>query len=78
MHSLIFHLGHEETTIVVADMPLTAAPRLGSSQRRYPDLLVAFDVSPELYRENRGYIVSEQGKPPDPGAGNGVAQHQEK
>ena len=65
MHSLIFHLGHEETTIVVADMPLTAAPRLGSSHRRYPDLLVAFGVSPELYRQNRGYIVSEQGKPPD-------------
>ena len=65
MHSLILHLGHEESTIVVADMPLTAAPRLGSSHRRYPDLLVAFGVSPELYRQNRGYIISEQGKPPD-------------
>ena len=65
MHALIHHLGHQETTIVVADMPLTAAPRLGSSLRRYPDLLVAFDVDPELYRANRGYIVSEQGKPPD-------------
>ena len=65
MHSLIDHLGHQETTIVVADMPLTAAPRLGSDRRRYPDLLVAFDADPELFRENRGYIVSEQGKPPD-------------
>ena len=65
MHALIDHLGHRETTIVVADMPLTAAPRLGSDQRRYPDLLVAFDADPELFRENRGYIVSEQGKPPD-------------
>ena len=65
MHSLIMHLGNQETTIVVGDMPLTAAPRLGSRQRRYPDLLVAFDVKPELFTENRGYIVSEQGKPPD-------------
>ena len=65
MHSLIDHLGHEDTTIVVGDMPLTAAPRLSASQRRYPDLLVAFGVDPVLFRENRGYIVSEQGKPPD-------------
>lgn len=65
MHSLITHLGSPETTIVVADMPLTAAPRLGSRQRRYPDLLVAFGADPVLFRENRGYIVSEQKKPPD-------------
>lgn len=65
MHSLITHLGNQDTTIVVGDMPLTAAPRLGSRQRRYPDLLVAFDAKPELFRQNRGYIVSEQGKPPD-------------
>ena len=65
MHALITHLGRQETTIVVGDMPLTAAPRLGSRQRRYPDLLVAFQVKPDLFWENRGYIVTEQGKPPD-------------
>lgn len=65
MHSLIDYLGHEVTTIVVGDMPLTAAPRLPARQRRYPDLLVAFDVKPDLFKENRGYIVSEQGRPPD-------------
>ena len=65
MHCLIDYLGHEETTLVVGDMPLTAAPRLPARQRRYPDLLVAFDVSPDLFAENRGYIVSEQRKPPD-------------
>ena len=32
---------------------------------RYPDLLVAFGVDPELYEDSNGYIVSEQGKPPD-------------
>ena len=30
-----------------------------------PDLLIAFNVEPETYRENNGYIISEQGKPPD-------------
>ncbi len=32
---------------------------------RYPDLLVAFDVNPAAYKASNGYIVSEQGKPPD-------------
>lgn len=32
---------------------------------RYPDLLVAFDVDPELYRARNGYVIVEQGKPPD-------------
>ena len=29
---------------------------------RYPDLLVAFDVDPDLYEANNGYVVSFQGK----------------
>ncbi len=32
---------------------------------RYPDLLVAFHVDPEAYRASNGYVISEQGKPPD-------------
>ena len=32
---------------------------------RYPDMLIAFDADPEAYRRSNGYIVSEQGKPPD-------------
>ena len=32
---------------------------------RYPDLLVAFNVDPEAYRDTNGYVISEQGKPPD-------------
>ena len=30
-----------------------------------PDLLVAFNADPENFRERNGYIISEQGKPPD-------------
>ena len=35
------------------------------ARARRPDLLIAFDVNPEDYRDSNGYIVSEQGKPPD-------------
>ena len=31
----------------------------------YPDLLVAFNADPALYRAHNGYVISEQGKPPD-------------
>ena len=62
MHYLLLHLGSRETTIVSGDRYVCTAP--GASMR-YPDLLVAFGVDPDLYEDNNGYIVSEQGKPPD-------------
>ena len=42
-----------------------ASPEANRTGRRRPDLLVAFDVSAEMYAEHNGYIISEQGKPPD-------------
>ena len=42
-----------------------ASPKENRSRARRPDLLVAFDVSPHMYHEHNGYIISEQGKPPD-------------
>ena len=33
--------------------------------RRVPDLFIAFGVDPEAYRLSNGYIIGEQGKPPD-------------
>lgn len=32
---------------------------------RYPDLMVAFDADPQAYLDSNGYIISDQGKPPD-------------
>ena len=32
---------------------------------RYPDLLVSFDADPIAYYRSNGYIIAEQGKPPD-------------
>ena len=61
-HHLAVHLGSPETTIVSGERYMCVAP---GGAIRYPDLLVAFGVDPELYEDNNGYIVSEQGKPPD-------------
>ena len=64
-HALAVHLGNPETTLVEADRWIIPAPGSFRELARYPDLLVAFDVFPDLYKANNGYIVSEQGKPPD-------------
>ena len=36
-----------------------------AGESKYPDLLVAFDADPVAYDASNGYVVSEQGKPPD-------------
>ena len=62
---LIRHIRNPETTIVVGERYLTRAPGVPASERMALDLLIAFNIDPELYRENNGYIISEQGKPTD-------------
>ena len=64
-HALAVHLGNPETTLVEADRWIVAAPGTFRELARYPDLLVAFGVDPAIYQANNGYVVSEQGKPPD-------------
>ena len=64
-YAMALHLGNPETTLVEADRWIIAEPGTFRELARYPDLMVAFDVDPELYAANNGYIVSEQGKPPD-------------
>ena len=62
---LIRHLGNPETTIVAGERFLTRGPGAPATDRMAPDLLIALGVDPEIYRENNGYIISEQRKPPD-------------
>ena len=64
-HHLIQHLGNPETTLVGADRWIIAEPGTFRELARYPDLLIAFDVDPSAYAASNGYIISEQGKPPD-------------
>jgi hypothetical protein len=66
-HHLAQHFGNPETTLVAAERYITMLPEFlpSGSLRRYPDLMIAFGVDPALYRASNGYIISEQGKPPD-------------
>ena len=62
---LAIHLGNQDTTLVVADRWIIAHPDADRSRARRPDLLIAFNVDPAAYHASNGYIVSEQGKPPE-------------
>ncbi len=64
-HALAVHLGNPETTLVEADRWISAEPGTFRDLARYPDLLVAFGVDPSAYEASNGYVISEQGKPPD-------------
>ena len=67
-HFLAQHLGDPETTVIGADLYITPIPtgeRADMTGMVYPDLLVAFDADPAMYLAHNGYVISEQGKPPD-------------
>ncbi len=64
-HYLAQHLGHPETTLVEADRWIAPDAAFDKRRARYPDLLVAFGADPAAYRASNGYVVEEQGKPPD-------------
>ena len=64
-HHLVHYLGNEDTTLVEADRWVALAPRSGTLGLRRPDLFIAFNVNPAAYKAARGYLISEQGKPPD-------------
>ena len=63
--NIIQYLGRPETTIVSAEHYVVPGPAYVAGESRYPDLLVAFDVDPDVYRISNGYIVSQHGKAPD-------------
>ena len=65
MANIIQYLGNAETTIVSAEHYIVPGPSYVAGESRYPDLLVAFDADPAAYRDSNGYVVSQQGKPPD-------------
>ena len=68
-HHVAQHLGNPDTTLVTADRYIVQGPlpitEDAIRRSRYPDLLIAFDVNPDAYLETNGYVISEQGKPPD-------------
>ena len=65
-HHIIRHLGNERTTLVFTDKYISLDPTLGPDDlRRNPDLVVALNADREAFLRSNGYIISEQGKPPD-------------
>ena len=59
------HFGRPATTVFGGDRYLAPFPPTDMTGIRYPDMLIAFDADPEAYHRSNGYIISEQGKPPD-------------
>ena len=59
------HLGNPETTLIEADRWIVPDPSFNKARAKRPDMLVTFDVDPAIYDANNGYVVSQQGKPPD-------------
>ena len=64
-HHLAQHFGNPDTTLVVAERWVVPYPNYGVARRRRPDLMIAFEVNSAAYEASNGYIVLEQGKPPD-------------
>ena len=62
---LALHFGNPETTLVEADRWIVPDQSFNRARARRPDLLVAFGVDPQAYEASNGYVISEQGKPPD-------------
>ena len=64
--SLADHFGSRETTIITSEVAAALIPYAGTYEGvRYPDLLIAFNVNPAANKARKGYLIPEQGKPPD-------------
>ena len=64
-YRLADHLGNPDTTLVTGERYVVVSPTRNMAGIHYPDLLVAFHVDPAAYEASNGYVIDEQGKPPD-------------
>ena len=67
-HFLAQYLGNLDTTVMGGDRYLTTvlpAELADMTGVPYPDMLVSFNAYPDVFRARNGYVISEQGKPPD-------------
>ena len=64
-HHLAMHLGSEDTTIITGEAYISREPTSSRQGLFAPDLLIAFNVNPAASSDRNGYVISEQGKPPD-------------
>ena len=59
------YLGRRETTLITGEQYLCRVITRNLAGSRYPDLLIAFDADMAAYRRSNGYVIADQGKPPD-------------
>ena len=62
---LSHYLGRRETTLITGDQYLCRVVTPGLAGARYPDLLIAFNADLDSHRRRNGYVIADQGKPPD-------------
>ena len=62
---LALHFGSPETTVILSEIAAGLFPAASREGIRYPDLLISFNARPELIIPRNGYLIPEQGKPPD-------------
>ena len=65
VHHLALHFGNPDTTIIAGERYMTRTPAAPASDRMVLDLLITFNAHPRAYRDDDGYVISRQGKPPD-------------
>ncbi len=62
---LSLHFGNPESTVILSEIAAAIIPLETYEGVRYPDLLIAFNANPAAIIPRNGYLIPEQGKPPD-------------
>lgn len=63
--ALAHHFGNRDTTVILSRVAVGAKPNRTYVGVHFPDLLIAFDADAKAGRPRNGYLIPEQGKPPD-------------
>ncbi len=63
--SLAAHFGNLDTTVILSELAAGLRPTESYEHILFPDLLIAFNGDPAACRARNGYLIPEQGKPPD-------------
>ena len=63
--SLALHFGNRETTVILSEIAAALFVNENREGVRYPDLLISFNANPAAAISRNGYLIPEQGKPPD-------------
>ena len=63
--ALADHLGNLDTTVILSETAAALGPTRSYDDILFPDMLIALNANAAAARARNGYLVPEQGKPPD-------------